>query len=105
MKKKRIMKSADNVEASVENCYAKCEHKNYSISKVARIFNEHTWTIRLWIDRFNVLKPRRDSKGNLFFSPADVEKIRTINRLTKEKGMTLKNVKKHLDSETTIINH
>jgi DNA-binding transcriptional MerR regulator len=67
-----------------------------SIDEVADRFGVNVWTVRLWINRFTVLKPRRNVKGNLFFTSEDVEKIEAICRLTKVKGMKLEEARKHL---------
>ena len=46
--------------------------------------------IRYWEGRFDVLKPYRNEKGTRLFTPADMDNLRLIYHLVKEKGMTLK---------------
>ena len=73
--------------------------KYYSINEVAAIFNVNIWTIRLWCNRFEILEPRSNNKGDISFSPADVERIGLISQLAKEKGMTVDDVKKELTKQ------
>jgi DNA-binding transcriptional MerR regulator len=69
----------------------------YYISELAELFGENEWTIRLWVNRFDILKPHFDKKGNVTFSPDDAERIGIISHLAKEKNMTLEKVSKHLN--------
>jgi len=66
------------------------------ITEMAEMFGVNVWTIRLWVDRFDVLKPCRNEYGEISFPRADVKKVETICRLTKKRGMTLEKVRKHL---------
>ena len=78
------------------------EDKEYiSISKVADMVGVNAWTIRFWLDRIGMLKSYRNEKGELFFSPEDVERIRTICQLSQKRDMNLKEVKKYLEKLNT----
>lgn len=65
------------------------EKKYYSIGEVAEIFGVATSLIRYWEGEFDIIKPRKDKKGNRRFTKDDIEKIRLIYHLVKEKGYTL----------------
>ena len=69
----------------------------YSVNELAERLNENVWTLRLWANRFDILKPCFDKNDNLMFSSDDAEKIETICRLSKKKGMTINRVRKYLD--------
>ena len=71
--------------------------EHISIRNVAELVGVNVWTIRFWVSRIGILKPHRDNNGNLFFTPEDVEKIKTICTLSKERGMKIKEVKRHLE--------
>ena len=78
----------------------KRKSKNYySISEVAKMFEVNEWTIRLWINRFDILKPLTDKEGNLSLSAADVNKIGLICRL-RDKGITIKEIRKRPERES-----
>lgn len=67
----------------------KLEKKYYKISEVAAILGLPASTLRFWESQFTVIKPRRNEKGTRFYTPADIEKIRMVHYLVKEKGLKL----------------
>ena len=68
----------------------------YSMGEVAEMFDVNTSLIRHWESRFSILRPKRNKKGNRLFSPEDVENLKMIYHLVKERGMTLEGAKKAL---------
>ena len=58
------------------------------------MFDVKTSLIRHWDSQFSILKPKRNKKGNRLFSPQDVENLKVIYHLVKERGMTLEGAKK-----------
>ena len=62
----------------------------YSMGEVAEMFDVNASLIRHWESQFSVIRPKRNKKGNRLFSPQDVENLKLIYHLVKEKGMTLK---------------
>mgnify|MGYP002625812988 FL=1 len=79
----------------------------YSIGEVAEIFNVSTSLIRYWEGEFDVLKPKKNSKGNRSFTPQDLENLHLIFHLVKERGYTLDGAKKKLKENKmeTVQNH
>ncbi|MDE6449664.1 MAG: MerR family transcriptional regulator [Muribaculaceae bacterium] len=63
--------------------------KYYKISEVAEIINVAPSTLRFWESQFTVVKPKRNDKGTRFYTPRDIEVIRMIYFLVKEKGLKL----------------
>ena len=61
----------------------------YSMGETCEIFNLPASTLRFWEKEFDVLKPRKNKKGDRFFTKNDISLIRTIHYLTKVKGYTL----------------
>ena len=72
------------------------EKMYYSIREVADMFNVNTSHIRFWENEFKTVKPKRNAKGNRLFTPKDIEELRLIYYLVKEKGLTLEGAKKKL---------
>ncbi|MCD8034495.1 MAG: MerR family transcriptional regulator [Alistipes sp.] len=68
----------------------------YSMGEVAEMFDVNTSLIRHWESQFGILRPKRNKKGNRLFSPEDVENLKLIYHLVKERGMTLEGAKKAL---------
>ena len=62
----------------------------YTMGEVAEMFDVTPALIRHWESQFDCLKPDRNKKGNRLFTPEDVEKLKQIYHLVKERGMTLK---------------
>ena len=74
----------------------KIEKLYYSIGEVADMFKVNTSLIRFWEKEFNIIKPKKNKKGNRFFTQADIDNFHLIFHLVKERGMTLKGAKQKL---------
>ena len=74
----------------------KKEKLYYSINEVAQIFNVNASLLRFWEKEFTVIKPRKNAKGTRFYTKEDIENIRLIYFLVKEKGMTLDGARKKI---------
>lgn len=68
----------------------------YSIGEVAKAFNVNTSLIRFWESEFSVIKPKKNAKGNRYFTKEDIKNIELIYHLVKERGYTLEGAKTHL---------
>ena len=68
----------------------------YSMGEVSELFDVNQSLIRHWEKQFDVLRPKRNKKGNRLFSPQDVEYLKQIYHLVKERGMTLDGARKAL---------
>ena len=66
------------------------------MGEVAEMFDVNASLIRHWESQFSVIRPKRNKKGNRLFSPQDVENLKLIYHLVKERGMTLEGAKKAL---------
>jgi DNA-binding transcriptional MerR regulator len=79
----------------------------YSIGEVAEMFDVNASLIRYWEKKFNILKPKKNKKGNRLFTSGDIENFRLIYHLVKEKGMTLDGAKKKIkeNKEGTVKNY
>lgn len=72
------------------------EKRYYSIGELAKAFNVNASLIRFWDKEFDVLKPKKNAKGNRMFTPEDVKNLQLIYHLVKERGFTLEGAKVHL---------
>lgn len=79
----------------------------YSIGEVAEMFNVNTSHIRYWENEFDELKPYKNKKGNRLFTKDDIEHLKLIYHLVKEKGLTIKGAKQKLkdNKSETVENH
>lgn len=68
----------------------------YSIGEVAKAFDVNASLIRFWDKEFDILKPKKNAKGNRKFTPEDIKNLQLIYHLVKERGFTLEGAKIHL---------
>jgi DNA-binding transcriptional MerR regulator len=68
----------------------------FSIGEVAEMFGVNASLIRFWEKEFPQLHPRKNSRGNRTYSKKDLELLRRIHFLVKEKGFTLDGAKNAL---------
>jgi DNA-binding transcriptional MerR regulator len=74
----------------------KVEKLFYTIGEVSEILNVPISTVRFWENEFEILKPRKNKKGNRLFMPDDLKNLRIIHNLVRERGMTLAGARKYL---------
>lgn len=74
----------------------KVEKLYYTIGEVAAMFNVNTSLIRFWEKEFDVIKPKKNKKGNRLFTQKDIDNFHIIYHLVKENGMTLRGAKKKM---------
>ncbi len=65
--------------------------KFYSIGVVAKMYNIHPQTLRLY-EREGLLRPSRTAKNTRLYSEEDLKRLETILNLTREMGVNLAGV-------------
>lgn len=66
----------------------------YSMGEVAEMFDVNQSLLRHWESKFDCLRPHKNKRGNRMFSAEDIEKLKQIYHLVKERGMTLEGARK-----------
>ena len=61
----------------------------FSISEVAQMFDVNESTLRFWEKEFDQIRPRKTGKGTRSYRQEDIDAIRLVYHLVKERGMTL----------------
>lgn len=74
----------------------KVEKLYYTIGEVADMFSVNTSLIRYWEKEFDIIKPKKNKKGNRLFTQKDIDNFHIIYHLVKERGMTLKGAQKKM---------
>ena len=74
----------------------KPDKRYYSIGELAKAFDVNASLIRFWDKEFDILKPKKNAKGNRMFTPEDVKNLQLIYHLVKERGFTLDGARTHL---------
>ena len=60
------------------------------------MFGVSTSLVRFWEKEFDILQPKKNKKGDRFFTQKDIENLKVIYHLVKERGFTLKGAKQRL---------
>ena len=72
------------------------DKRYYSMGEIANAFGVNQSLIRFWDKEFDILKPKKNAKGNRQFTPDDVKNLQLIFHLLKERGFTIEGAKTHL---------
>ena len=69
----------------------------YSISEVAGELGENVSAVRYWSNYFEkYIRPARNAKGNRLYHPEDIETLRQVRYLLKDRGLTLEGAAQEL---------
>ena len=79
------------------------EKKYFSIGEVAEMLDVATSLIRFWESEFDIIKPKKNRKGNRQFTREDIENVKLIYHLVKEKGYTLQGAKDLLKNGNDVL--
>lgn len=63
--------------------------KYYRIKEVSELLELPQSTLRFWESQFSMIKPYRDAKGNRYYTPRDIEIIKMVRYLVKERGLKI----------------
>lgn len=103
-KKKRGRKSlkemdTDDVLADIPPDDILFKKQYYPIGDVAEMFKENTSLIRYWEKEFDILKPKKNKKGDRYFRPEDVKNLKMIYHLLRERKYTIEGAKEFLKND------
>jgi len=76
----------------------------YQIGEVAKELDVNVSLIRFWEKEFDIIKPKKNKKGNRLFTQKDFDNLKTIYFLVKERGYTLDGVKRKLKENKDVKN-
>ncbi len=68
----------------------------YSMGEVAAMFDVNQSLLRFYEKEFDILQPKKNKKGNRYFTNEDIENLKIIFNLINDKGYTLQGAKDHL---------
>ncbi|MDB5246271.1 MAG: transcriptional regulator [Segetibacter sp.] len=68
----------------------------YPISEVAKWFRVNTSLLRFWENEFDVLKPRKNRKGDRLFRPEDIKNLQLIYQLLRQRKYTIEGAKEYI---------
>ncbi len=77
------------------------EKRYYSIGEVAEDLGVATSLIRFWEGEFDIIKPQKNRKGNRQFTKTDIDNVKLIYHLVKERGYTLQGARDLIKNDTS----
>ncbi len=94
---KMMEQEADLIEVpSDEQLFSKMY---YSMGDVTEMFKVNHSLIRFWEAEFDILKPRKNGKGDRLFRPEDVKNLEIIYYLLRQKKYTIEGAKDYLKNK------
>jgi len=75
----------------------------YTMGEVSELFGVNASQVRFYEKEFEILQPKKNKKGNRLFTAEDVENLKIIFHLVKEKGFTLQGAKEHLKGNKEVV--
>ena len=73
----------------------------YTMGEVTTMFGVNHSLIRYYEKEFDVLQPKKNKKGNRYFTNEDIENLKVIFHLVRDKGYTIQGAKDHLKNNMT----
>jgi DNA-binding transcriptional MerR regulator len=80
----------------------KLNKQYYGIGEVAEMFHVNTSLIRYWENEFDILKPKKNRKGDRLFRPEDIRNLQLIYHLLRERKYTIEGARKKLKEEKKV---
>lgn len=101
VKQKRGRKSLKDMEAEASSIAVPADEilfkkQYYSIGEVATMFSLNTSLLRYWETEFDILKPRKNRKGDRHFRPEDIKNLVLIHHLLRQRKYTIEGAKDYL---------
>ena len=101
---KKLQKKKVNLTIKEVFMYVELPEKRYyKIGEVAKAFHVNTSLIRFWEKEFDIIKPKKNAKGNRLFTQDDIKNFQLIFNLVKERGFTLEGAKQKLKKNPDIL--
>ncbi|MCJ8211212.1 MerR family transcriptional regulator [Mucilaginibacter sp. RS28] len=68
----------------------------YTMGEVSTMFNVNQSLLRYYEKEFDILQPKKNKKGNRYFTAEDIENLKVILFLIREKGYTIPGAREHI---------
>lgn len=100
--RKSLKELADDPHIIREIDKLKLDKQYYSISEVANMFRVNTSLIRYWENEFDILQPKKNRKGDRLFRQEDIQNLKLIYHLLRERKYTIEGAKQKLREDKKI---
>ena len=75
----------------------------YTIGEVSDMFNVNQSLLRYWETEFKTINPKRSPKGTRYYSQKDIEEIKLIHYLLKERKLKIEGAKQVLKHKREVV--
>ncbi len=72
----------------------------FTMGEVSAMFKVNQSLLRYYEKEFDILQPKKNKKGNRYFTNEDVENLKVILYLIREKKFTIEGAKAHMKENT-----
>ncbi|RAJ03932.1 DNA-binding transcriptional MerR regulator [Chitinophaga skermanii] len=100
--RKSLKELADDPHVIQEIERMTLDKQYYSISEVAAMFHVNSSLIRYWENEFDVLQPKKNRKGDRLFRQDDIQHLKLIYHLLRERKYTIEGAKQKLKADKKI---
>lgn len=100
--RKSLKELADDPQIIQEIDKLKLDKQYYPISEVANMFRVNTSLIRYWENEFDILQPKKNRKGDRLFRPEDIQNLKLIYHLLRERKYTIEGAKQKLREDKKV---
>lgn len=71
----------------------------YTIGEVSEMFDVNQSLLRYWESEFKTIKPKRSPKGTRYYSQKDIEEIKLVHYLLRERKLKIEGAKQVLKNK------
>jgi len=71
----------------------------FTISEASKMFDVNPSLLRFWEEEFSSLQPTKNRKGDRLYTEKNIDQIRLIYHLVKEKGYTLEGARHEINTK------
>ena len=75
----------------------------YNIGEISKAFNIKPSLLRFWEKEFEILNPKKSSKGTRKYSSVDLNNIKLISAIANITGFKIERAKKTLESSKDVV--
>lgn len=75
----------------------------YSMGEVSEMFHINLSLLRFWEKEFDIIKPKKNKKGDRFFRPVDIRNLQIIHHLLRQRKFTVEGAREYLKKNGKVV--
>jgi DNA-binding transcriptional MerR regulator len=97
---KEIETEADLIEIPPDDILFQKQY--YGMGEVSEMFRINLSLLRFWEKEFDIIKPKKNKKGDRFFRPVDIKNLQIIHHLIRQRKFTMEGAKEYLKKNSQV---